>query len=61
MAHAPQVGHPWYNGKRCTSLTFGFNTCRGFGSFRFNGFGSDRLDSDLCDLGLTMGFLKTVE
>ena len=30
-------------------------------SFRFSGFGSDHFDSDSCDLGLTIRFVKTVE
>ena len=45
-----------YNGKRCTS--FGFDSGFGFSSFRF---GSLQFDSDLCDLGLTIGFVKIIE
>ena len=43
-----------YDEKHCTG--FGFNSRRGFGSFRFGGF-----DSNSIDLGLTIRFVKTVE
>ena len=45
--------------ERCTS--FGFDSRRGFGLFHFSGFGLDRFGLDSCDLGLTIGFVKTVE
>ena len=48
--------HRKYDRKRCTS--FGFDSRCGLGSFRFE---SLRFDMDLCDLGLAIGLVKTVE